>query len=99
MTQLTELTELTQENLNNYNRWHNLLPYLPLQLLETVYLFDPTYKRAFDIVLEEMLFDAYQHDDHLDFLVEQELDKNTFEFFIDDELQTILGNNYRTPHY
>jgi len=67
----------------------NLLP-LPDHLCEKVYLYDPTYRAIFDVCLTQMLFEFAQREELNDLLVEQEIDRNVFEFngsiYIHDQL-------------
>jgi len=67
----------------------NLLP-LPDHLCEKVYLYDPTYRAIFDVCLTQMMFEFAQREELNDLLVEQEIDRNVFEFngsiYIHDQL-------------
>jgi len=58
--------------------YRNLLP-LPDHLVELVYLYDPTYKEVFNVVLHEMNIWHQQRDELIELLVSQELERNMFE--------------------
>lgn len=58
--------------------YRNLLP-LPDHLVELVYLYDPTYKEVFNVVLHEMNIWHQQREELIDLLVSQELERNMFE--------------------
>ena len=58
--------------------YHNILP-LPEHIVKEIFLFDPTYRNIFNVVLHEMNI-RHRHSDELkDFLVNQELEINIFE--------------------
>ena len=73
----------------------NLLDSLPDHLLGRVWLYDPTYRDAFDIVMEELRFKRRQSDQLTEIYYEMELDENMFETSAHLLLHSILGNNYR----
>ena len=73
----------------------NLLDSLPDHLLARVYLYDPTYRDAFDIVMEELRFKRRQDEQIREILCDMELDENIFETSAHLLLHSILGNNYR----
>ena len=56
----------------------NLLP-IPDELLETVYLYDATYREVFDVVLDEILIRAQLQEERQEFLMEQQLKFDIFE--------------------
>ena len=58
--------------------YRNLLP-LPDHLMELVYLYDPTYKEVFNVVLHEMNIWHQQREELKKLLVFQELERNMFE--------------------
>lgn len=58
--------------------YRNLLP-LPDHLVELVYLYDPTYKEVFNVVLHEMNIWHQQREELIELLVSQELERNMFE--------------------
>ena len=56
----------------------NLLP-IPDELLQMVYLYDPTYRQVFDVVLDEILLRAQLQEERTEFLMQQELKFDIFE--------------------
>lgn len=58
--------------------YRNLLP-LPDHLVELVYLYDPSYKEVFNVVLHEMNIWHQQREELIELLVSQELERNMFE--------------------
>jgi len=66
------------KTLNPIMIYRNLLP-LPDHLVELVYLYDPTYKEVFNVVLHEMNIWHQQRDELIELLVSQELERNMFE--------------------
>ena len=68
----------------------SILP-IPKELLQVVYLYDPTYREVFDIVLEELGFYFDQRQLEIDFLVDQEIDRNLFATYANSHLAYILG--------
>ena len=56
----------------------NLLP-IPDELLEMVYLYDPTYKEVYDVVMDEILIRAQLQEERTEFLMQQELKFDIFE--------------------
>ena len=58
--------------------YHNLLP-LPDHIVKQIFLYDPTYKNIFNVVLHEMNIWHRQRDELKDLLVNQELERNIFE--------------------
>jgi len=56
----------------------NLLP-IPDELLEMVYLYDPTYRQIFDVVMDEILLRAQLQEERQEFLMQQELKFDIFE--------------------
>jgi len=58
--------------------YRNLLP-LPDHLVELVYLYDPTYREMFNVVLHEMNIWHQQRQELTELLVSQELERNLFE--------------------
>jgi len=73
----------------------NLLDFLPDHLLARVYLYDPTYRDAFDIVMEELRFKRRQDEQLTEILCDMELEGNMFETSAHLLLHSVLGNNYR----
>jgi len=69
----------------------NLLP-LPDHLMRLVYIYDPTYKDVFNVCLKQMLFLRKQQQQHTNFLVEQEIDRNIFTFSSDLYIHDILND-------
>jgi hypothetical protein len=67
----------------------NILP-LPDHLIQLVYLYDPTFKEVFDVVLHEMMLHARQEEEYTEFIIDQELERNHFTlcagFYIDNLL-------------
>jgi hypothetical protein len=70
----------------------NLLP-IPDELLEQVYLYDATYREVFDVVMDEILIRARLQEERSQFLMEQELELNTFELNASLFLADLLGQN------
>ena len=70
----------------------NLLP-IPDELLEQVYLYDATYREVFDVVMYEILIRARLQEERSQFLMEQELELNTFELNASLFLADLLGQN------
>jgi len=66
------------KTLNPIMIYRNLLP-LPDHLVELVYLYDPTYKEVFNVVLHEMNIWHQQREELIELLVSQELERNMFE--------------------
>ena len=62
----------------------NILP-LPDHLIQLVYLYDPTYKEVFDVVLHEMMIEKRQEEEYMEFVIDQE--KEYSDFVIDQELE------------
>ncbi len=69
----------------------NLLP-LPDHLTRLVYIYDPTYRDVFNVCLKQMLFLRKQQQQHTNFLVEQEIDRNIFTFSSDLYIHDILND-------
>ena len=70
----------------------NLLP-IPDELLEQVHLYDATYREVFDVVMYEILIRARLQEERSQFLMEQELELNTFELNASLFLADLLGQN------
>jgi hypothetical protein len=70
----------------------NLLP-IPDELLQTVYLYDPTFHDVYDVVMDEILIRARLQEERREFLMEQELELNVFELNASLYLADLLGQN------
>lgn len=70
----------------------NLLP-LPDELMEKVYLYDPTYREVFDVVMDEILIRARLQKERSDFLMQQELELSVFELNACLYLADLLGED------
>ena len=70
----------------------NLLP-LPDELMEKVYLYDPTYREVFDVVMDEVLLRAQLQEERSDFLMQQELELSIFELNASLYLADLLGED------
>ncbi len=72
---------------------NNLLP-LPDHLCRLVYIYDPTYRDVFNVCLKQMMFLRKQEQQHNDFLVEQEINRNIFTFSSDLYIHDILNDTH-----
>jgi len=70
----------------------NLLP-LPDELLEQVYLYDPTFHDVFDVVMDEILLRAQLQEERSEFLMQQELELSIFELNASLYLADLLGED------
>jgi len=70
----------------------NLLP-IPDELLEMVYLYDPTYRQIFDVVLDEILLRAQLQEERTEFLMNQQLKFDVFELNACLYLADLLGED------
>jgi len=65
---------------------------LPMHLIEKVYSFDSTYREVYNIVLEELMYYFMQEKELTDFLVDQEINRNIFEWSSSISIDSILYN-------
>jgi len=70
----------------------NLLP-IPDELLEMVYLYDPTYRQIFDVVMDEILLRAQLQEERQEFLMQQELKFDIFELNACLYVADLLGDD------
>lgn len=70
----------------------NLLP-LPDELLQMVYLYDPTYRQVFEVVLDEILIRAQLQAQKEEFLMEQQLKFDIFELNAHLYVADLLGED------
>jgi len=70
----------------------NLLP-LPDELMEKVYLYDPTYRQVFEVVLDEILIRARLQEERTEFLMQQQLKFDVFELNACLYLADLLGED------
>ncbi len=70
----------------------NLLP-IPDELLETVYLYDATYREVFDVVLDEIVIRAQLQEQRAEFLMEQQLKFDIFELNACLYIADLLGED------
>ncbi len=70
----------------------NLLP-IPDELLEMVYLYDPTFHEIYDVVMDEILLRAQLQEERSEFLMQQELELSIFELNASLYLADLLGED------
>jgi len=70
----------------------NLLP-IPDELLEMVYLYDPTFHEVYDVVMDEILLRAQLQEERSEFLMQQELELSIFELNASLYLADLLGED------
>ena len=61
--------------------------------MEKIYLYDPTYKEVYDVVMDELLLHARHEEERTEFLMEQELELNVFELNACLYLADLLGED------
>ena len=74
------------------NLQHHLL-HLPTEIINKIYEYDSTYREIYDICMDQMLLHVRQHEEHTEFLCNQELDRNIFELNATVIIADMLGES------
>jgi hypothetical protein len=86
---------LTDNQINQINQGtmpQELIPMeIPVDLLRVVYLYDPTYREIYDIVIDELELNIKQQDQKEDFEVDQQIERDMFDLYSHLYIADILG--------